>query len=291
MDKSAYVTSAYEIIKSQSSTDELISASRVGLLLRGAHGGPRWEEHGFKALKYLLREMEVRGLLRFGETSHGALAIQLDDSKNPALDPAIVSSSNLGMSNQLLRSEIWRAFVMEEPKGKRFLKMESGQVLTGLQESPSPIDDWIELIPISGEIQRSWAKQYLSEQKLVSNLAILDSLEPFDWYRTFPAALGEHSPSLVSDWNRRRSNLVAQQVRQWCDEHNLRYEIAFRDRIHKGHLSSSPSLRGFNAEWDEESFRSIVVDALKCAPIDWLLDLPIPSKYIFRALMKQSGGS
>ena len=235
--------------------------------------------------------MEVRELLRIVETSHGALAVKLNDNGDLAPDPAIVRSGSSGVPSQMLRSEIWRAFVMEEPKGKRFVKMESGQVIMGLPEGASPTDDLIELTPILGETQRGWARQYLSEQDLTSNSAILDSLEPSDWYRTFPAALGELSPSLVSDWNRRRSNLVAQQVRQWCDERNLKYEIAFRDRIHGEHLSRSRSLGGLGAEWNEESFRSVVLDALEGAPIEWLLDLPIPPKYILRALMKQSEGS
>ena len=211
MDNSGYVASAYELIKSQSFPGELISASRVGLMLRAAHGGSRWEKHGFKALKDLLHQMEEQGLLQIGETSHGALAIKLEDSKSPVLDPATASRDSRSMSNQLLRSEIWRAFVMEEPKGKRFLNKESAEILAGLQGSPSPVEDWIELIPISAETQRNWAKEFLAELNLTSNSKIIDSLAPYDWYRTFPATLGEHFPPLVSDWNRHRSNLVAQQ--------------------------------------------------------------------------------
>lgn len=291
MDRSRYVISAYELIKSQSFSGELIPASRVGLMLRAAHGGPRWENHGFKALKDLLRQMEEQRLLQISETNGGALAIKLEDGEASAFDATTASRGSHSMSNQMLRSEIWRAFVMEEPQGRRFLNRESSEILAGLQEHPSPTDNWIELVPISAEIQRKWAKEFLTEIGLADDSTIIDSLGPRDWYRTFPAALGEHSPPLVSDWNRRRSNLVSQQVRRWCDENGLNHELAFRNRVRNERLPPSRSPLGTNLQWDEDSLRSVVVKALEGAPIEWLLDLPIPSKYIFRALMRQSGKS
>ncbi len=291
MDRLGYVVSAYELIKSQSLPGELIPASRVGLMLRAAHGGPRWEEHGFKALKDLLHLMEEQGLLRIDETSRGALAIRLEDKEPPVSDPTIASGDNLSMSNQLLRSEVWRAFVMEAPPGRRFLNKKSAEVLAGLQEPPSPTEDWIELAPVPAETQRRWAKEFLSELGLTSNSKILDSLVAHDWYRTFRVALGEHSPALVADWNRRRSSLVTQQVRGWCDENGLDHTIAFRNRVRKERLSPSQPLLGSNLRWDEDALRSIVVKALEGAPIEWLLDVPIPSKYIFRALLGRSARS
>ena len=291
MDGSKFVFSAFELIKSQSSPGELIPASRVGLILRGAHGGPRWEEHGFNALKDLLLQMKEQGLLQIDETSRGALAIRLEDSKSPTLDHATTMRHDHSMSSQMLRSEVWRAFVMEEPQGRRFLNKESAEIAVGLQEPPKPTEHWIEMVPISAETQRDWAKEFLAELDLASNPKIIDSLVPHDWYRTFPVTLGDHSPPLVSNWNRRRSSLVAWQVRQWCDENDLSHEIAFRPRARNQGLPPSRSLVGPSVPWDEDTLRSVVLRALENAPIDWLLDVPIPSKYIFRALMRQSGQS
>ncbi len=291
MDTSEYLKSAYELIKSQSSADELIPASRVGLLLRGAQGGPRWEEHGFKALKYLLREMEARGLLHLGETGGGALALRLVDSRHPAPGANDASNSSHGTFNQLLRSEIWRAFVVEEPRGKRFINKESREVLMGLMEPPPPIEDWIELIPIPAQTQRIWAKDFLAGKNLSSDSALLESLESVDWYRRFPTVLETHSPSLASDWNRHRSNLVARQVSQWCDEHQLKYQFAFRSQVSRRDSPSSLPLPSLHAQWDETQLRAVLMDALSYAPVERLLDLPIPPRYVLRALMQHSGGS
>ena len=291
MDTSEYLISAYELIKSQSSADELIPASRVGLLLRGAHGGPRWEEHGFRALKDLLREMEARGLMRLSETSGGALALQLTDRADPALAANDPSNSSLGTSDQVLRSEIWRAFVVEEPSGKRFINKESREVLTGLAQPPRPVEDWIELTPIPAETQRAWAKEFLASKSLSSDSALIESLESIDWYRSFPTVLATHSPFLASDWNRHRSSLVARQVRQWCDEHHLKYQFAFRNRVPRRDSPLSAPLLDLHAQWDDTRLRAVLVDAFSCAPTECLLDLPIPPRYVLRALMKHSGGS
>ncbi|MCY3820211.1 MAG: hypothetical protein OXH52_12745 [Gammaproteobacteria bacterium] len=239
----------------------------------------------------MLHLMEDQGLLRIDETSRGAFAIKLEDKEPPVRGPTTASGDSRSMSNQLLRSEVWRAFVMEEPPGRRFLNKESAEVLAGLQEPPSPSEDWIELAPVPAETQRDWAKEFLGELGLMSNSKILDSLVADDWYRTFRLALGEHSPALVAEWNRRRSSLVTQQVRQWCNENGLSHTIAFRNRVRIERLPPSHPLLGSNLQWDEAALRSIVIKAFEGAPIEWLLDVSIPSKYILRALMGRSAQS
>ena len=291
MDKSAYIDFVYGVIQSQSPSREQVTAAKLGLELRRALDGPSWMVHGFSTLKDLLREMEHSGLLQIVKTDSGALAVQIEDRKRLQSGDSSSVGTDRPIFKARLRQEIWSAFVIDEPEGKRFLNIATGEVRMGLRESPVPVDDWLQVIPISGDAQRAWAEVFLREHDLSSNLPIVNSLTPNDWYRSFPQALREHSPMLASEWNRRRSRLVVDEVRRWCAENDLSPEIAFERRIRRERLKRSPATGGRSVVWDEESMRSIVLEALADTPSDWLLNLSIPSRYIFRALAKHSGHS
>lgn len=291
MDKSAYIDFVCDIIQSQSPSGEPVTAAKIGLELRRAQDGPSWMVHGFNTLKSLLQEMEHLGLLRIVETDRGALAVQIENKKRPPSGDSPSVGTGRPTSRVRLRQDIWAAFVIAEPGGKRFLNKATGETRMGLREPPVPADDWLQVIPISSDAQRAWAREFLRDRNLSSNLPIVDSLTPDDWHRSFPEALRKHSPVLASEWNRRRSRLVVDEVRQWCAENELSPEIAFERQILQKRPKRSPATVGRSAVWDEESMRSIVLEALADTPSDWLLNLSIPSRYIFRALAKHSGHS
>lgn len=291
MDKSAHIDFVYDVIHSQSPTGEPITAAKLGLELRRALGGPGWMVHGFNTLKDLLQEMERLELLQIVETDRGALAVQIENKKRPPSGDSPSVGTGRSTSRVRLRQDIWAAFVIAEPGGKRFLNKATGETRMGLREPPVPADDWLRVIPISSDAQRAWAHEFLRERDLSSNLPIVNSLTPDDWHRTFPEALREHSPVLASEWNRRRSSLVVGEVRRWCAENELSPEIAFERQLRQKRPKQSPATVGRSAVWDEESMRSIVLEALADTPNDWLLNLSIPSQYIFRALAKHSGHS
>lgn len=291
MDKSAYIDFVFGVIQPLSPSGEQVTAAKLGLDLRRLLGSSSWTGYGFNTLKDLLREMERSGLLQIVETDRGALAVQTDNKRQPQSG----NSSSVGTDRQTfnvrLRQEMWSAFVIGEPGGKRFLNKATGEVRMGLRTPPAPVEDWLQLTPISSDAQREWAEVFLREHDLSSNLHIVNSLTPIDWYRSFPQALRKHSPALASEWNRHRSRLVVDEVQRWCAENDLSPEIAFERRIRRERLKRSSATVGHSVVWDEESMRSIVLEALADTPSDWLLNLSIPSRYIFRALAKHSGHS
>ena len=291
MDRTAYIDYVYQVIESQQPSNQLITAAKLGLDLRRTAGGARWVDYGFSTLKELLQEMERLGLLRIGETDRGALAVQVENKEQLPLGHSPTTDKNPPKSNLRLRQEIWSAFVIEEPRGKRFLNRSTREVRIGLREAPEPVDDWLRVVPISSDVQRAWAQEFLRDRDLISNLPIVNSLTPNEWYRSFPEALRDHAPKLGFEWNRHRSSLVAAEVRRWCGENNLDSEIAFQREIGRERLKRFPTALGHGVIWDEELQRLIVLEALASAPSDWLLDLSIPSKYIFRALAQHSGHS
>ncbi len=291
MDKSAYIDSVCDVIQSQSPSGEPVTAARLGLELRRAQDGPGWMAHGFNTLKSLLQEMERLELLRIVETNRGALAVQIENMKRPPSGDSPSVGTGRPTSRVRLRQNIWAAFVIAEPGGERFLNKATGETRMGLREPPVPADDWLQVIPISSDAQRAWAQEFLRDRNLSSNLSIIDSLTPNDWHRSFPEALRKHSPVLATEWNRRRSRLVVDEVRRWCAENELNPEIAFERQVRQQQHKRSPATVGRSVAWDEESMRLIVLDALADTPSDWLLNLSIPSRHIFRALAKRSGHS
>lgn len=289
MDRTDYLSSARQVIESEASPGQLITAAKVGLLLRRSLGGPRWQEFGFRSLKDLLVFMEQRGWVRMGETDSGALAIQIDAGVQLPLDhPKASNKLNVAPSRRL-RGEYWIAFAVEEPRGKRFVNRQSGEVRMGLKAAPSPTDDWLEIEPI-GE-QKAWAEEFLREHDLLGNTDLMGALGAPDWYRTFPEALRSVSLELVTNWNRQRSAQVAEYVRQWCQEHAMNLEIPFQKPFRQRRDQKRATFPAPENLGDEKSMRKVVLDALATVPTDWLLDLPIPPKYIFRVLTTRSGRS
>jgi hypothetical protein len=249
--------------------------------------GTSWEEYGFRSLKALLQTMEQKGVLRIGETEHGALAVQVEDKLQLQLEPAPSAAKNHSMSFRPLRKQFWLTFAFEEPKGKRYLNKKTVEARLGLSEAPSPPSDWLLVEPISRDVQQTWAREFLRERDLSTNASLTDALNQDDWYRSFSSALREESTELLSAWNRQRSNHVAEHVQHWCEEHGLNPETAFQRPFRKEQLKSTTALHAMS--WDEDSMRRVVLDALAGAPTDWLLDLPIPSKYVFRVLTNRPG--
>ncbi len=265
MDKSAYLDSARQVIESEASPGRLVTAAKVGLLLRRSLGGPRWQEFGFTSLKDLLLYMQQEGWVRIGETDNGALAVQVEAGAQLPLDQPGASNKNNFAPSRRLRGEYWLAFAVEEPRGKRFLNRQSGEVRMGLKAAPSPTDDWLEIEPI-GE-QRAWAEEFLREHDLLSNADLTTALATPEWYRAFPEALRNVSPELVTSWNRQRSAQVAQYVRRWCREHNVNPDMPFQKPFRKVQDSKrieSPARVNLS---DEQAMRRVVWFCIEYSPL------------------------
>lgn len=283
MERAEYINAAYNTLESLPSTDELIPASIVGHQLRRRLGGPRWTEFGFRSLKDLLREMQSFGFLEIGETTRGALAVKVAEGQR------LLSTreERPARTDQRLLPHVWAAFVIEQPRGERFIHKTTGEIRTGVEERPSPIEDWVPVPLIADDVQRTWAEEFLRKQELSPDPGFADELAAQDWYHKFPLALAQQSPRLASEWNRLRSTFVMDEVRRWCDSNDVRHELVFGRRSHAEGLVQA-NLVGSRDKLNDARKREIVLEALACASLECLLDVPIPAKYFFDALLKQA---
>ncbi len=299
MQKTEFISRAIEFLRCESKPGQLITAAKIGMLLRREFNGPLWKEVGFTSLKEFLTSAEKLGLLQVGESEQGALAaaiIQPVASKGTESSDALRPAESFEKAESLdenaaiqrpLHSAFWRAFALDNPPGRRFLNKTTGEVRLGQRENPDTEESWIEIEPISIDIQRDWAGQFWEKKELGDAAPLKEVFQSSQWYTLFPNLLRSHSEDLVSEWNRHRSSKVARHVFRWAKGNKVNPEFAFTSRG----SSASRLIKSKNVSTELESIsdaqmRKFILQAISQAPIDWLMDIPIPAKYLFRAISK-----
>ncbi len=274
MNANEYVDLALQIIRSNiSPQDRSITAAHLGLVLRRAQPETDWKTYGFPTLKALLLTMQERRLVELGQNAKEALVVCPLESSF-ALQPPPT-----GRTFNPLAKPFWVAFVVDQPLGRRFFHRPTSTIRMGLLEAPSPEDEWIEIPLISGEVQKGWAREFLKKPDLNQRRELQPSDEP-DWFRTFPARLGAIDPALVKEWNRYRSACVSETVKAWCAKYSINPTVAFQSE------SSRPALRSQAKSVQTgygpvtKSARGVILAALARLPIEYLLEIPIPAKYL-----------
>lgn len=289
------IDSAIGIIRSQSQDPDRVpvTAAHVGLLLRRSFGKPVWKEAGYPTLKLFLQELERRGVLRIGETDRGALAVQLGDSGDFHLSPPTAQPDGRDLAGRPLMKPYWIAFALGVPKGRRFIKPDTAELMVAKGEDFHADEGWIEVSPIDADEQRGWARQFLEEKNIDASGSVGKALESDEWYLEFPKELRSIRWSLAGEWNRERSRHVALHVTNWCKENGIPIQSAFQSPLRKFKNSKKRSAKsGLRESYDDEpAVRQLVLGALESASTDWLLELPIPMKYVIRALKNSPGRS
>ena len=286
--KTEFIESVVQLLRSKTPEPETqpITAAKVGSILRREHGGAIWQDFGFVTLKQLLVEMESKGFLRIGRTTKDALAIQLGDSGKFNLAPPQPDNKSVASAHRFLRKVYWIAFALEHPTGKRFVNSSSGEIRFGLEEAPEPSKDWIECESVAPETQKSWAEQFLAEKNIPLDHALSESLAADDWYQKFPKVLNGHAGHVLPQWNRIRSRKISTEVENWCKKHGIAIDTAFQPQIKRPKLAKEIAVRkatiGPGAE--EAWVRKVVLDALSHAPIETLLELSVPMKFVLNAI-------
>jgi hypothetical protein len=289
-----YVDLALRLIETESSSPgHAVTAAFLGVLLRRARPDITWEAFHLRTLKDLLIEMKRRGLIEFGENNSGALAVW------PAQRVLRLDPPPRPKTFNPLRKQFWVAFVVDQPKGRRFVHRPTGLIKMGLTESPSPVDEWIEITPVSDTLQRQWLSEFLSTRSLSKDANGIDDpvfaavLQSDDWFRELPHALADRDPQLVREWNRLRSSRVSEAVRTWCAKNAMDSSLAFESSDHTYSAaaqlkSDAPRPEGVLETADAassktESTRSRILAALQQLPTEYLMEIPIPAKYLLHA--------
>ena len=272
-----YFDLALQLIRTHAaSNDQGITAARLGALLRRSVANSDWKTLGYSTLKQFLTAMQEKDLVQLGETTKGALSVS-PKNKAFALEPTAVSPKPRTFNP--LRKPFWVAFIVYEPKGRRFFHRPSGNIRMGVTEVPAPRDEWIEIPPLPEETQREWAEDFLKKQSLRKREEFAHVFDDLEWVKTLPKQLALIEPSLAKEWNRQRSVKVSEAVQVWCSTHGVDPAIAFQTgpRQPKTTDSRPVQAKGVIAQ---KSARERVLSALAQLPTEYLLEIPIPAKFL-----------
>lgn len=238
--------------------------------------GVSHKDGGFSKFKDALIELEGCGLIKTGANSKQAYAVWLTGRSAPidSTGLSVTPDSNRPKRHRSLRSPLWHAFVSVLPTGRRFFHRTLGDIRSGLKTSPG--EDWVEIIPVSDDEERSEAKEFLELQGLVANREAVDSLESVRWYSLFPEILSKSSPDLAVEWKRSRSDRIIAKVEDWCKVHHLDEEIVFMPQL-------QPAFHG-GACQRSDLLRDSLLNALAKMTTDRLLELNIPTRLLVEVL-------
>lgn len=268
MDTSHFLSAVYEVIRLNypSGNPEGMTAARAGFLIRQAFPGLSWESIGFPKLKHILEELQARGLIRIGTNRKHALSVWLasDTESQGVATSAVVSP---WPPRHSLRKDVWNAFVLELPLGRRFLNRRTGNVRMATPDAPNASQDWVEIRPIGQETQKAWARDFLQANNLENDEACLAALDAPDWYRHLPGALGANKANLLPSWNRVRTQYVIGHVREWCETESVPESFVFEQRVSR---EERPQGMVGMASRD---IRSAVLRALSRMTVDELLEI------------------
>ncbi|WP_339496104.1 MULTISPECIES: OST-HTH/LOTUS domain-containing protein [Pseudomonas] len=281
MDLSEYLNEVVRIVGSNlQPTSRWVTAAALGTLLRKAYPNVSWKEFGYKSLFELLNDPLLATSLKIIKTDKSALAVTLTDVQ------ALSVTQHVETYNPL-RKIIWEAFTLPSPPGRRFMNRMNGSVRIGLDTAPAPADDWVEIEKIGLYEQKRWAESFVDEW--TGEPAVTDAVKAMvaspSWHpHQFGHEMNRISDGLMRQWNRYRTSRVSGFVKQWLSEQNLPIEWAFQTK--SGLVVGSPelSMESTDIQHSPEETKKLILSALSLMPVEQLLDIPIPSRFIIAAL-------
>lgn len=295
-----YFIFAHHVLQANvSEHQDWLTAAQFSLLLRGSGGGAQWETFGFSKFKDFLVAMEQQSLLRIFENEKQALSVGcVNDSGDsaPAPAPRPIEPKMLGKGTlPPLRKPFWAAFAFNNIEGRRQFDRRLNQVRFGEPDRKSPDEDVVSIEPISDLVQKQWAGEFLERHNLLHDPSVQEALGASEWYTALPRSLAQVRPDLATSWNRFRSQRVIGEVLQWCEQNHIPPHVAFLgDELGRAR-ESDPSV---SATFDDRAVRTkreakqrqLILEALRKAPTDFLLGIPIPAKFLFEVLQDSRNG-
>lgn len=283
MNVNEYLDFCLQVIRSNLDREsKYITAGRLGSILRRSNDGMGWEVFGYRTLSDVLRALEERKQITVGPNEKQALAVWVNEEVLelvPMAPPRIYNP---------LRKAIWDAFVRETPSGRRFFHRTTSLVRIGIENAPSPGDEWVEIIPISADTQRGWAREFVKSKNAATD-EVCRAITSSDWFKQLHSELQIIDASLAKDWNRSRSLKVSEAVESWCAQFAVAPDLVFqttaqiprrtRAESRVPTMAAESQLKLNNIEE-----RQIVLNALLLMSTEALLELPIPAKYMLTAL-------
>lgn len=256
-----------------------ITAATLGNLLLEKSPKETWKDFGKSSLSELILDIQnTTGKLKLTKTEKGALAVSPEDGL--MVLPSTASKTNL------LKKTIWDAFVLLEPKGKRFMNCYSGVICVALNSTPEPICNWVEIPQIELKTQQKWAQEFVSNI-LVGSESVIEQLVGDNWHpQIFVKRLKELDASLAHLWNKFRTQKVLFIVQEWIIQHSISENLVYQKSANSNEIKteSSPKWLKKNQFSDTEYTRQIILSALSTLPLEKLLEIPLPAGILLSVL-------
>lgn len=261
--------------------ESAVTAAAVGMYMRAAVPDVNYRTFGKRSLLVILQELEQAGRVRLVKTTKGALAVEpTETAGTPATQLAAREQARTPSFNPL-HVAVWNAFVMGAPVGRRFMHRTNGALRSGLEVPPSPADEWVEIKPISLEVQHEWATRFLAKEEGDHAPHLRSALAEPGWHpRVFLSTMKTVSEDLARRWNLFRSQQVSTHVQAWLDQHAVAHHLAFNAPARSASAESTVE----TGDAGREATRRAILAALETLPLDQLLDLRIPAGAMLAAL-------
>lgn len=273
-----YIAQALQVLAaSLHQPDDVLTAAVFGQLLRRANPQKTWKDFDFPSFKRFLETLEQRGHLELVETDKRALAVK---PKAAAKMPVEVAPTRANSYNPL-RKAVWAAFVFSVPEGQRYMHRRRGDVRMGLQQSPTPIDEWVEVSPVEEATQKRWGQEFAN-----GDAAAEQALSHPQWHSEFPKALASIQPRMRADWNRLRSERISEHVKQWAIRNGVSHEILFEQDAIPSH--QKPSVERVESGPLDDQNRQAILAAINGLPTSDLMRLWLPVGVVLDAVRAHS---
>lgn len=273
-----YIAQAMQVLATNlHHPDASLTAAVFGQLLRQANPQKTWKDFEFSSFKRFLEALEQRGLLELVETDKRALAVK---SRTTAQVPAGATPKRANNYNPL-RKAVWAAFVFSVPEGQRYMHRRRGDVRMGLRQSPTPIDEWVEVSPVEETTQKAWGREFAN-----GDVTAEKALTHPQWHTEFPKALAAIHPRMRGDWNRLRSERISEHIKQWAIHNGVSHEILFEQDDAAAY--NKPNLESVDSSSPDDPNRQAILAAITTLPTSDLMRLWLPVGVVLDAVRAQS---
>lgn len=268
------------VTKNMNPESRSITAAALGNLLRQASPDVTWKTFGRRTLSEFLTDTRVQPYLKSFETAKGALAV------SPEVGVPVGDVPAIEVFNPL-RKSVWDAFVLPSPGGRRFMHRFNGAIRAGLEIAPAPADDWVEIVPISTDEQREWARNFIASADGQNAAGAEHALDADGWHPyAFFQALRDQDQNIARLWNRFRSAKVSTRVQEWLTQHSLPVDRGFQGatRPRQQEVEESLGISQSTSVLGGEALREAILLAISTLPLEKLLEIPIPAGVMLSAL-------
>jgi len=128
-------------------------------------------------------------------------------------------SSALRPAPSSIRDEVWTAFSNPDPNRIRFINRSTGQVVHHLLgsgdnvESLCPGPDWVQIEPVSAEVQAAWMHEFAAQTEGVNPEDHPVLHQPYRTYAT--AVFAKELGATGKLWNKFRTAKMTEAIRAW----------------------------------------------------------------------------